>query len=44
MPHGISRRCEECSAVKRCRLFVDHGVIVYLCWRCAKALGFEVAA
>jgi len=37
---AASRPCEECGCVRRCRLFVDHGVVVYLCARCARALGF----
>jgi hypothetical protein len=42
---GISRVCDECNAIKRCRLYLDReNLIVYLCRRCARELGFEVAA
>lgn len=38
----VSRPCEECSAVRRCRLFLDRdGVAVYLCAPCARGLGFS---
>lgn len=37
---GVSRPCDECKATKRCKMHVDHGVIVYMCATCARALGF----
>jgi len=38
---GVSRPCEQCGKVKRCRMHLDReGAMVYLCGPCARELGF----
>ena len=38
----VSRRCDHCSMIKRCRMVVDSGGrIAYLCPPCAKALEYD---
>ena len=47
---GVSRGCEQCSEVKRCRMYTEAVLlgetrrmvftVVYLCAPCAKDLGF----
>ena len=47
---GVSKKCEQCSAVKRCRMYTEivalgktgrmATTVVYLCAPCAKDLGF----
>jgi hypothetical protein len=39
----MSRPCEQCGKVSRCRMSLDaQRRIVYLCRACAKDLGFTV--
>ena len=37
---GVSKKCDHCGEVKRCRMFLEDGKPVYLCAPCAKELGF----
>jgi hypothetical protein len=37
----ISRECDECGRVRRCRLVIEpSGRVSYLCRRCARELGY----
>jgi len=40
---SVSRPCEQCDAVKRCRMHIDAttGRPIYLCGPCARELGYE---
>ena len=31
----VSRPCEQCGAVKRCRMYLDAAGVTYLCGSCA---------
>lgn len=35
---SVSRPCEQCGAVKRCRMYLDDGHLIYLCVSCAREL------
>lgn len=39
---SVSRRCEECGKVKRCRMHVvgENKTIAYVCAPCARRLGY----
>lgn len=37
---SVSRPCEECSKVKRCKLYGDNARHAYLCGPCARELGY----
>lgn len=43
---GVSRPCEQCDEVKRCRMYMDDTgtglpVPVYMCAACALEMGFS---
>jgi ribosomal protein S27AE len=42
---SVSRPCEQCDTVRRCRMFIDGttGRPVYLCGACARELGYDRA-
>lgn len=41
---AVSRTCDECLKIKRCRLYRrDDGLLCYLCRRCARVLGYVEA-
>ena len=51
MSRGVSKECEQCSEVKRCRMYTEVVTlgetgrtaltVVYLCAPCSKDLGFQ---
>lgn len=42
---AVSRECEQCNEVKRCRMYIDEniGAVIYMCMGCAQELGYHIA-
>ncbi len=38
---AVSRKCDNCFEVKRCRMVVTREGIEYLCGRCVRELGYD---